>query len=77
MSGECTDGLLDSPCDCLDCACLPLHVYPPRCPKCGRWVKWGAIESEDYLDPGAYYGVSSHEWTNCPQCGRVEGARWF
>jgi len=44
-----------------------------RCPKCGRFVPWDAIGSEDYADPGAYYGVGSNEWTNCPKCGRVEG----
>lgn len=49
----------------------------PRCPKCGRWVPWGAIESEDYPDPGNYYGVSTREWTNCPRCGRQDGARYF
>ncbi len=44
-----------------------------QCPKCGRFVSWDAIESEDYFDPGAYYGVGSNEWTNCKKCGRIDG----
>ena len=44
-----------------------------RCPKCGCFVAWSSLSGEDYIDPGAYYGIGSTEWTDCPRCGQVEG----
>lgn len=43
------------------------------CPKCGRFVPWEALGGKDFIDPGAYYGIGTEEWTDCPKCGRVEG----
>jgi len=52
------------------------HVYDARwqC-TCGRFLAETAIHSEDAVDPGAYYGVSSRIWADCPRCGEVESPR--
>lgn len=42
------------------------------CPHCGRWIADDAIESEDRIDPGAYYGITTRMWTACSRCGVVD-----
>lgn len=46
-----------------------------QCAGCGRFVAESAIHSEDRIDPGAYYGVSSHTWAECNRCGPVDDPR--
>ena len=46
-----------------------------RCPCCGRFLPESSIQSEDYADPDAWYGVSSRIWADCVKCGRVEEPR--
>ena len=42
----------------------------------GHFLPNDAIQSEDIIDPGAYYGVSSRIWATCSVCGReVEDPR--
>ena len=41
----------------------------------GHFVAADAVQSEDYLDPGAYYGVSSRTWAACKVCGLIEEPR--
>lgn len=38
----------------------------------GHFLAESSVQSEDRLDPGAYYGVSSITWATCKICGRVE-----
>lgn len=46
-----------------------------QCRRCGRFVAESAVHSEDRIDPGAYYGVSSRTWVDCPRCGKVDNPR--
>jgi hypothetical protein len=39
---------------------------------CGRFVAESSIVCHDYIDPGAYYGVSAACSFTCSRCGRVE-----
>lgn len=39
-----------------------------QCARCGRFLSESAVRSEDRIDPGAYYGVTSHTWADCPHC---------
>jgi hypothetical protein len=41
----------------------------------GHFLPSDAIQSEDRIDPGAYYGVSSRIWATCKVCGVVEDPR--
>ena len=41
----------------------------------GHFIAEAAVSSEDYLDPGAYYGVSSRVFADCKVCGQVEEPR--
>lgn len=43
------------------------------CGRCGRFIADAAVHSEDYLDPGSYYGVGSTITAECRRCGQVEG----
>lgn len=45
-----------------------------QCPR-GHFIAHEAVQSEDRIDPGAYYGVSSTTWATCKVCGRVEEPR--
>lgn len=38
----------------------------------GHWIAESAVASEDYLDPGAYYGVSSTIQATCKVCGLID-----
>lgn len=38
----------------------------------GHFIAEAAVSSEDFLDPGAYYGVSSRVFGDCKVCGRVD-----
>lgn len=42
-----------------------------QCRGCGKFVAESTVHSRDYLDNGAYYGVSSEMWCDCPRCGRT------
>lgn len=46
-----------------------------QCVRCGRFVAESAVDSEDRIDPGAYYGVTSRMWANCARCGVVDDPR--
>ena len=46
-----------------------------QCPTCGRFIADSAVESEDHLDPGEYFGVGSRTWGECSKCGRVDEPR--
>lgn len=46
-----------------------------QCPNCGRFVAQERIGEVDHVDPGAYYGISTEMWVDCPRCGRVEWPR--
>jgi hypothetical protein len=46
-----------------------------QCAGCSRFIAESAVGSEDYLDPGAYYGVSTRRWADCPRCGRTDDPR--
>lgn len=46
-----------------------------QCSGCGRFLPEAAVSSEDRIDPGAYYGISSTTWGNCRRCGVVEDPR--
>lgn len=39
-----------------------IHDVQFQCRSCGRFVAMDSIESEDYLDPNAYYGIGTREW---------------
>jgi hypothetical protein len=41
------------------------------CPQ-GHFIAESSVNSEDYLDPTSYYGVSSRIWATCKVCGVVE-----
>lgn len=43
-----------------------------QCRRCGRFVPESAVQSEDYRDPDAYYGIISRTWVDCPRCGVVD-----
>jgi hypothetical protein len=46
-----------------------------QCAGCGRFVPGSAIHSEDRIDPGAYYGITSVLRADCPRCGEVDNPR--
>ncbi len=46
-----------------------------QCPRCGRFVAESSVQSEDRVDPSAYYGVTSRTWVTCSGCGEVDGPR--
>lgn len=43
------------------------------CYQCGRFIAASAIHEEDYLDNGAYYGVSTRTDYSCSRCGHLQG----
>lgn len=43
-----------------------------QCHHCGRFLAESRIHEEDYRDDGAYYGISTRTWVDCPRCGREE-----
>lgn len=43
------------------------------CGKCGRFVADRTVVSEDRIDPGSYYGVSTSTTAECGRCGPIEG----
>lgn len=47
---------------------VPVHRW--SCDK-GHFIAEISITSEDFIDPGAYYGVSSITTGNCKVCGLV------
>lgn len=49
-------------------------IYETRwtCPTCGRFIPEASVQSEDYMDAGAYYGVSSRTWGTCAVHGEVD-----
>lgn len=46
-----------------------------QCARCGQFAAESAVHSVDFIDPGAYYGVSSRTWVDCPRCGEVDNPR--
>lgn len=42
---------------------------------CGRWIPDASVVSEDYIDPGSYWGVSSKTTGTCSRCGVVNEPR--
>jgi hypothetical protein len=46
-----------------------------QCARCGRFVAESAVHSVDRIDPGAYYGITSRMWADCPRCGEVDNPR--
>ncbi len=46
-----------------------------QCPQCGRFLAPDTIGEQDHVDPGAYYGIRTEIWADCPKCGRVENPR--
>jgi hypothetical protein len=49
--------------------------YRWTCPR-GHWIPAASVVSEDYLDNGAYYGVSTHTTGTCKRCGPVDEPRY-
>ena len=45
-----------------------------QCPR-GHFLAEANVNSETFVDPGAYYGVSSTIWADCSVCGVVESPR--
>lgn len=43
-----------------------------QCPSCSRFILRSAIREEDFPDPGAYFGVGTRTWIDCPRCGTLE-----
>lgn len=61
-------------CDCDDCdwgTDTPLDVRW-QCVECGRFISNDKVRSEDYLDNGAYYGVSTRTEYDCKKCGLIK-----
>lgn len=42
---------------------------------CGRWIPEASVVSEDYRDPGAYFGVSTTTTGTCSRCGVINEPR--
>lgn len=50
-------------------ATVPVHRWADTA---GHFLAEASVQSEDYRDDGAYYGVSSRTWATCKKCGRVD-----